>query len=160
MTAVVSGFQSGRRSPLALERSRGHLRLQVTGSGISSSPSSPRLLFLQSVFHMGSSLLVGKIKSLVSNNPVTRSVLGCNLVGAIVVYLFLYESSGLSLEAVDAVRSPCLHAHSSGLISESRCIRILHVDHGTLANGLQRVTRAAKNSRRRRRRKRATVCRP
>jgi len=39
----------------------------------------------------------------------------CNLFGAVFVYLFLYESAGLSLEAVDAMYSdPNLKAWDSG----------------------------------------------
>ena len=59
MTVVVSGSSSERHSLLVLELNKGHLRLRVTGSGISSLLSSPRLLYLQSVFRMDSYLPVG-----------------------------------------------------------------------------------------------------
>ena len=36
-------------------------------------------------------------------------VAACNLLGAVVVYFFLYESSDISLEGVDQVRLPCAH---------------------------------------------------
>lgn len=38
---------------------------------------------------------------------------GCNLLGAVVVYFFLYESSDLSLESVDQVRPYATRAHRS-----------------------------------------------
>ena len=158
MTVVASGSSSERRSPLALERNKGHLPLRVTGSGISSLLSSPRLLYLQSVFRMDSSLLVGTLQKPGPRNQVTV-LLGCNLLGAAVVYFFLYESSGLSLEAVDMVRPSTLHGYSSGLIIDDRCTKTRPVSHGTLVNGLRRVTRAVRNSRQSpRRRERAKIC--
>ena len=58
---------------------------------------------------MVSFLLVRLPQKLVPHN-LMATFLGCNLLGAVVVYFFLYESSGLSLEYVDMVQSSHLHA--------------------------------------------------
>jgi Sugar (and other) transporter len=61
---------------------------------------------------------------------------GCNLVGAIVVYFFLYESSGHSLENVDNV-SP-LPASKNPHLTETpqlRCITILLAKPGSQDTG-------------------------
>lgn len=55
--------------------------------------------------------------------------------------------------------SPRLRTYSSNLIYGDRCTKIRHVNHGTPADGPQRVTRTAKNLRPRlRRREPATGC--
>ena len=96
--------------------------------------------------------LVRLSQKLVSHALMT-CFLGCNLLGAAVVYFFLYESSGLSLEAVDMVQSSHLYSPSVHLISVNRCIKTLHVSHGTPVSGLQRVIRPARNLKQRRRRR-------
>jgi len=151
MTVVASGSSSERCSPPVPERYKGHLQLRVTGSGISSSLSSPRLLYLRSVFRMDSSLLVGTSQKFGPCNLVTF-FLGCNLLGAAVVYLSLYESSRLSLEAVDMVGSSNLHGCSSGLTCGGRCTKTRSVSRGTPVEGLQMVTPTVRSSRQRLRR--------
>lgn len=55
-----------------------------------------------------------------------QSLQACNLLGAAVVYLFLYESSELSLEAVDMVRATplctlCLPNMSAKMYCDPTC---------------------------------------
>jgi hypothetical protein len=70
----------------------------------------------------------------------------CNLLGAIVVYFFLYESSDLSLESVDQVcrvhnfpRLLCAH-------NFLRCTMILRSSRGRAAPGRRPVMRTAPTS--------------
>lgn len=87
-----------------------------------------------------------------------RTLSGCNLLGAIVVYFFLYESSGSSLEAVDTVGSSLAWVFCS-LTGVYRCTKTRLASHGTPVSGHHRVIRTAKNLKQgRRRSRRATVC--
>lgn len=158
MNAGESGFSSGRHFPLAPEQSKGRSQLQATGSGISCLLSSPHSSCLRSGSRTVSFLLV-RLPQKLGPHSLMTSFLGCNLLGAVVVYFFLYESSGLSLESVDMVWYFRLHTYSIHLIDVNRCIKIRRVSHGTPVNGHQRVTRTVKSLRqRRRRRKTMTVC--
>ena len=58
----------------------------------------------------------------------------CNLTGAVVVYLFLYESSDISLENVDLVRVR-LGCSSRSLTCFDRCTRIQSANRGRLVDG-------------------------
>lgn len=61
----------------------------------------------------------------------------CNLLGAVVVYLFVHESVGMSLENVDAV-CPLFTINYRIVIilhSISRCIVTLESDHGLRVAG-------------------------
>jgi hypothetical protein len=72
---------------------------------------------------------------------------GCNLAGAVIVYFFLYESSGLSLESVDQVshasKNEIQAPEDLHLTTFFRCTMTLHASHGRLVSGRQQATARA-----------------
>ena len=75
---------------------------------------------------------------LVLQRKLTKTRTACNLTGAVVVYLFLYESSDISLENVDMVRA---RLGSSRLLTRvDRCTLIRSVNRGRLVVGHRPAT--------------------